>query len=92
MNDELIKLSQRAKSNTHRIDALEKNQAAIQEMAAAVRELAVEMKNMKSEQKDLTLRISEIERKPREHFETIVKTALSCIVSAVMGLILGNFL
>ena len=92
MNDEIVKALQRCKSNSHRIDALEKNQQAIQQMAAAVRELAVEMRNMKSEQKDLTQRLSIIERKPREHFETIIKTVLTCIVSTVMGVILGNLL
>jgi allophanate hydrolase subunit 1 len=92
MNDEIVKLAQRCKSNTHRIDSLEKNSRAILDMTVAVRELAIEIKNMKSEQKDLIERLSLIERKPREHFETIIKTALTCIVSTVMGVVLGNLL
>ena len=81
----------RCKSNTHRVDTLEENVSVIQEIALSVRELATEMKNMKEEQRDIFSRLSRIEKKPAERFETIIKTALTAIVSAVLGGFLGQF-
>ena len=89
--ERVASLESRGKSNTHRIDALEENSSVMQQMALAVRELATEMKNMKEEQRDIFLRLNEIEKKPAERFETIIKTALTAIVSAVLGGFLGQF-
>lgn len=89
--ERVASLESRCKSNTHRVDALEENSSVMQQMALAVRELATEMKNMKEEQRDIFLRLNQIEKKPAERFETIIKTALTAIVSAVLGGFLGQF-
>lgn len=89
--ERIAAVESRCKSNTHRVDTLEENVSVIQEIALSVRELATEMKNMKEEQRDIFSRLSRIEKKPAEHFETIIKTALTAIVSAVLGGFLGQF-
>lgn len=89
--ERIAAVESRCKSNTHRVDTLEENVSVIQEIALSVRELATEMKNMKEEQRDIFSRLNRIEKKPAERFETIIKTALTAIVSAVLGGFLGQF-
>ena len=89
--ERIAAVESRCKSNTHRVDTLEENVSVIQEIALSVRELAPEMKNMKEEQRDIFSRLNRIEKKPAERFETIIKTALTAIVSAVLGGFLGQF-
>ncbi len=90
--ERVASLESRCKSNTHRLDTLEENSAVMQEMSLVVRELATEMKNMKEEQREIFSRLGDIEKKPAERLETIIKTALTAIVSAVLGGFLGQFL
>ena len=52
-------VEQRAKSNSHRIDKLEKNQEAIQQLALSVRELATQMQGMREDQADTSKRLAE---------------------------------
>ena len=90
--ERVASVESRCKSNTHRLDSLEENSAVMQQMALAVRELATEMKNMKEEQREIFTRLDEVEKRPIERFETIIKTALTAVVSAVLGGFLGQFL
>lgn len=90
--ERVASVESRCKSNTHRLDSLEENSTVMQQMALAVRELATEMKNMKEEQREIFTRLDEVEKRPIERFETIIKTALTAVVSAVLGGFLGQFL
>ena len=90
--ERVASVESRCKSNTHRLDSLEENSAVMQQMALAVRELATEMKKMKEEQREIFTRLDEVEKRPIERFETIIKTALTAVVSAVLGGFLGQFL
>lgn len=88
--EKLIAVEQRSKSNTHRIDAMEENQKAIQDMAASIRELAVEMRNMKEDQSEIFDRLANIERKPADRLNTIATAIISAVAGALIGMILSG--
>lgn len=88
-------LEARGKSNTHRIDALEKIQDTISRLVSAVEVIATEQKHItadiaKVDKKvdQACTRIEEIEKKPGKRWETVVTTAITILV----GLALGYFL
>lgn len=100
---ELIETTSRSKSNSHRIDELEKDVKENNSLAINVRELTIEIKHMredyqKSEERHteevekISSRLAEVENKPVRRYETVVTTIITCIVSTVIGAILGKFL
>lgn len=46
MTERLVEVEQRAKSNTHRLDAVEKNQEALNSIATSVAVMAEQQKNI----------------------------------------------
>lgn len=81
----LAALEQRAKSSTRRIDKLEQNQEAIQQLALSVRELATQMQGMREDQADTSKRLAELERKPASMWETVVKAAITALAGGLIG-------
>lgn len=88
--EKIIEIEQRCKSNTHRINTMEENQKAIQDMIVSIRELAVEMKNMKEDQSEIFERLASIEKKPADRLNTIITAIISAVAGAVIGAILGS--
>ena len=87
--ERLVEVEQRCKSNQHRIDALERNQRAIQDMALSVRELATQMKNMKEDQAQISDRLEAIEQKPSKRLDGIITAIISAIAGACITALAG---
>ncbi|WP_059004747.1 hypothetical protein [Bittarella massiliensis (ex Durand et al. 2017)] len=81
----LAALEQRTKSNTRRIDKLEQNQEAIQQLALSVRELATQMQGMREEQADTSKRLAELERKPASMWDKLVAALIGAIAAGLAG-------
>ena len=90
--ERLVEAEQRGKSNQHRIDALERNQQAIQDMALSIRELATQMKQMKEDQAQISGRLAVIEQKPAKRLEGIVGAILSALAGALVTAAAGGML
>lgn len=69
----------------HRIDNLEKKMATLETINLSIKELALNMKAMLEEQTKQGSRLEKLEQKPGEAWETMQKTVLTTIVSAIAG-------
>ena len=81
----VVELDQRSKSNTKRLDRLEKTTEAVQELATSVKLMAQSLDNMADEQKRQGERLEKLEQQPADRWNTIIKTMLTAVVSALAG-------
>ena len=88
-NEEIVKKitehDEKIKVANHRIDDLEEQQKQIQDLTLSVQELAMSVKNMVEVQKAHSEKISELESKPAQNWDTMQRTVLTAIVSAIAG-------
>ena len=72
----LAEVDQRGKSNTHRIDDLEKRADTLQELTTSVKLLAANMERMASEQMKQGDRLTALEKQPGERWNSMTRTNL----------------
>ena len=88
-NEEIVKKitehDEKIKVANHRIDDLEEQQKQIQDLTLSVQELAMSVKNMVEVQKAHSEKINELESKPAQNWNTMQRTVLTAIVSAIAG-------
>lgn len=95
--ERLTRVEERAKSNTHRIDAVEKSQEAINRLATAVEVMATEQKHqteglaeLKDDVANLTEKVETVEQKPAKRWDGMVEKFMSGLVGAVATLIIAG--
>ncbi|WP_147539438.1 hypothetical protein [Anaerotruncus rubiinfantis] len=81
----LAEVDQRGKSNTHRIDDLEKRADTLQELTTSVKLLAANMERMASEQMKQGDRLTALEKQPGERWNSMTRTIFTAVVSALAG-------
>lgn len=86
----LAAVEQRAKSNSHRLDALEKQTQAVSELATSVAVMAEKVEITGDKVDGLCTDVQELKAKPGKRWEQIVTTVLAVIVSAVIGYFLAR--
>ena len=88
-NEEIVKKitehDEKIKVANHRIDDLEEQQKQIQDLTLSVQELAMSVKSMVEVQKTHSEKINELESKPAQNWNTMQRTVLTAIVSAIAG-------
>lgn len=89
---ELTETDARSKSNTKRLDRLDRLLDEQQEMALAVKELATNMKHMLEEQKKQGARLENLEKAPIDESIYMRRVIKSCIVTGIIGAILSAIL
>lgn len=75
-----------------RICKLEGNNKTIQELAINTHEMVVEMRGMKKAQEKLTERLEVMEKKPITTLDSIFKTIMTVIITAVIYSMLNKLL
>ena len=88
MDDLAVRLAeedQRGKSNSHRIDDLEKRADTLQELTTSVKLLAANMERMASEQMKQGDRLTALEKLPGDRWNSMTRTILTTVVSALAG-------
>ncbi|MBE6544010.1 MAG: hypothetical protein E7675_06375 [Ruminococcaceae bacterium] len=92
----LILLSEteaRAKSNSHRLDRLEKQSEALNRLAISVEVLAGEQKNLIEKIGSVDKKVGELEKLPKERWNSligyIISSASASIITAVITRIMG---
>ena len=87
----LTAVEDRSKSNTHRIDRLEKTTSALNSLATSVAVMANEQKRMGENLEKVTEAIETIEAKPGKRWESITEKIILCVVAALVGAALAHF-
>lgn len=86
----LERVDQREKSNTHRIENLEKDHEALNRLATAVEVLASKQDSMGISVDKLTEKVSALEAEPGERWKRIVDKAIWALLAALLGFLLAQ--
>lgn len=89
---ELAETEARSKSNTKRLDRLDRLLEEQQEMALAVKELATNMKHMLEEQKRQGARLESLEKAPVDEAVYYKRVAVGCVITGIIGAVLSTVL
>lgn len=85
----LAEVDQQGKSNSHRIDDLEKRADTLQELTTSVKLLAANMERMASEQMKQGDRLTALEKQPGERWNSMTRTIFTSAVSTLSGMLVG---
>lgn len=80
----------RGKSNTHRLDALEKNQKALNELTTSVKVLATEQSTLKTDIGEIKTGLKTLTDKPGKRWETIVDKAIWLVLGGLLAFALSQ--
>ena len=86
----LTQVEERSKSNSHRIDELEKRQDNLEELTGTVKVLAVREQNVENDVKEIKNDVKALAEKPGKKWENITEKIGITIISAVIGYILAQ--
>lgn len=86
----LTEVEQRSKSNTHRLEVLEKNTEAINKMAISIEKMATKQDTMNDNITKLNTDVEALKAEPGKRWKFVVEKAIYIIVAAVVGYILAS--
>jgi len=86
----LSAVEQRSKSNSHRLEALEKQTEAVNRLATSVAVMAEKVETTGDKVDSLCVDVQEIKQKPAKRWETVVGQVISLLVAAVFGYIIAR--
>ena len=84
------RLEDEDKRQNERIKRLENSIDEINQLARSTEKLAVTMQQMLEEQKEQGSRISKLEKRDGEKWRKVVETAITVVISTVIGFALAN--
>lgn len=86
----LTEVEERAKSNSHRLDEMEKRQDNLDELVGTVKVLAVREENVENDVKEIKSDVKSLTNKPAQRWDSLVNKIILTIAAAVVGLILAK--
>ena len=85
MTERLVEVEQRSKSNTHRLDAVEKNQEALNSIATSVAVMAEHQKNIPDKVDTIDDKVSTLEGRPGKRWDGLVDKSVWAVAGAVIA-------
>ena len=86
----LTEVEARSKSNSHRLDAVEKRQDNLDELVGTVKALAVREENMENDVKEIKSDVKSLTEKPGKRWDALVEKAIVTLVAALIGFLLAK--
>lgn len=86
----LSQVEERAKSNTHRLDEMEKRQDNLDELVSTVKVLAVREENVENDVKEIKSDVKNLTSKPGQRWETLMDKVLWAVVAALVGFVMAK--
>lgn len=87
----ITEVEERSKSNTHRIDNIEKQQVEFIELVSSVKVLAEREQNVEKDVKEIKSDVKSLTSKPGKRWDSLVDKVIVTIAAAVVGFILAKF-
>jgi len=87
----LQEVESRSKSNMHRIDALEKNQDAINQLATSTAVMAQNISTMGDRIDSMSNDIKDLKEIPASRWKFVVEKAIYVLVAGIVGFALSKF-
>lgn len=86
----LTEVEERSKSNTHRLDEVEKRQNNLDKLAASVEVLAVKESNVENDVKEIKSDVKTLASKPAKKWDSLINQIITIVVAAIAGFILAK--
>ena len=92
MNTEemVLKVDERSRSNTHRIDKLEERQDSFDKLVSSVAVMAEKQDRMETDLGEIKTDVKSLAMKPSKRWDAVVDKVILCIIGAVMAYILAK--
>lgn len=87
----LTAVEDRSKSNTKRLDDLEKRQDNLDDLVSTVKVLAVREEAVENDVKEIKNDVKSLASKPAKRWESLVNQLITILVAAIAGFILAKF-
>ena len=87
----LTTVEDRSKSNSHRLDELEKRQDNLDELVGTVKVLAVREENVENDVKEIKNDVKSLTSKPGKRWDNLVSQIITLVVAALVGFLLAKF-
>lgn len=80
----------RSKSNTHRLDDMEKRQDDLDELVSTVKVLAVREENVENDVKEIKSDVKSLTSKPAKRWDNLISQIITILVAAIAGFVLAK--
>lgn len=80
----------RSKSNSHRLDEMEKRQDDLDELVSTVKVLAVREEAVENDVKEIKSDVKSLTTKPAKQWDTLINAIIVAVVSAIVGYVIGS--
>lgn len=87
----LTEVEERSKSNSHRIDDVERRQDNLDELVSTVKVLAIREENVESDVKEIKSDVKALTTKPAKRWDNLVDKLVMTIAAAIVGFFLAKF-
>lgn len=84
----LTEVEERSKSNTHRLDEVEKRQGNLEDLVSTVKVLADREERMETDVKEIKADVKSLTDKPAKRWDDLVGKVISIVVGALIGFLL----
>ena len=86
----LTEVEERSKSNTHRLDDMERRQNNLDELVGTVKVLADREERMEDDVKEIKNDVKTLTNKPAKRWESLVEKIILTVAAAIVGFILAQ--
>lgn len=86
----LTEVEARSKSNTHRLEELEKRQDNLDDLVSTVKVLAVREEAVENDVKEIKADVKSLTSKPAERWDSLVDKIIWAVAGAVVAFILAK--
>lgn len=87
----LTVVEDRSKSNSHRLDEVEKRQDKLEELVGSVKVLATKQVSVEADVKEIKSDVKNLTSKPAKRWESVVEKLILTVVGAVALFFLAKF-
>ena len=88
--ERLSRVEERAKSNTRRLDEVEKRQDNLDKLVATVEVLAVKESNVENDVKEIKSDVKLLTSKPGQKWDSMIEKIMLTIIAGVVGFLLSQ--
>ena len=88
IEERVIKVEERSKSNSHRLDEAEKKLADYGDVVSSIKFLAQKQENMDGDIKEIKADVKSLTEKPAKRWDGVIDKVIGVIIGAVIGYIL----
>ena len=86
----LTTVEDRSKSNSHRLDELEKRQDNLDDLVTTVKVLAVREENVENDVKEIKNDVKSLTSKPAKRWDNLISQIITILVATIAGFILAK--